>query len=44
MRCDNALPHLLSVDELRTAFREMHRCSRHACPISVRDYDPAGIP
>jgi SAM-dependent methyltransferase len=39
--CDNALPHLLSDDDLRGAFREMHRCSRRGCLISVRDYDPA---
>lgn len=41
--CDNAVPHLLSDDEIRTAFREMYRCAAvgGGCIISVRDYDPA---
>lgn len=41
--CDNAIPHLLSDDEIRTAFREMYRCAAvgGGCVISVRDYDPA---
>jgi ubiquinone/menaquinone biosynthesis C-methylase UbiE len=39
--CDNSVPHLLSDDEIRTAFREMYRCAAVGCVISVRDYDPA---
>ena len=41
--CDNAIPHLLSDDEIRAAFREMYRCAAPGggCVISVRDYDPA---
>jgi SAM-dependent methyltransferase len=38
--CDNAIPHLLSDDEIRQAFREMYRCARPGggCLVSVRDY------
>jgi SAM-dependent methyltransferase len=46
MACDNALPHLLSLDEMETALRELARC---VCPggivlITMRDYSvqPAG--
>lgn len=41
--CDNAVPHLLSDDEIRAAFREMHCCiaAGGGCLVSVRDYDPA---
>lgn len=41
--CDNAIPHLLSDDEIRLAFREMYHCTPPAggVLISVRDYDPA---
>jgi SAM-dependent methyltransferase len=40
--CDNSVPHLLSDDEIRAAFREMYRCAalEGGCLISVRDYDP----
>lgn len=43
LACDNALPHLLSEDEIRCAFQQFLRCLRpHGhCVISVRDY---GIP
>src|SRR5262249_48673860 len=39
--CDNAIPHLLSDDGIRTAFNEMYRCANPGggCLISVRDYD-----
>ena len=38
--CDNAVPHLLSDDEIRQAFREFYRSTTEAggCIISVRDY------
>lgn len=38
---DNALPHLLSDDDILHALREMHRCTAPGgiCLISVRDYD-----
>lgn len=41
--CDNSIPHLLTDDEIRTAFREMYRCAAvgGGCIVSVRDYDPA---
>jgi len=41
--CDNAIPHLLSDDEIRLAFREMYRAAAPGggALISVRDYDPA---
>ena len=41
--CDNSIPHLLSDDEIRAAFREMHRCAADGggCLVSVRDYDPS---
>jgi SAM-dependent methyltransferase len=41
--CDNAIPHLLSDDEIRAAFREMRRCTADGggCLVSVRDYDPS---
>src|SRR5262245_61677997 len=39
LACDNALPHLLSLDEMETALRELQRC---VCPggivlITMRD-------
>lgn len=39
--CDNAVPHLLSDDEILQAFREFYRVTTEAggCIISVRDYD-----
>jgi SAM-dependent methyltransferase len=41
LACDNALPHLLSEDDIRGAFRECLRCirPRGGCVISMRDYD-----
>jgi len=41
LACDNALPHLLSEDDIRCAFRECLRCirPRGGCLISMRDYD-----
>ncbi len=43
LACDNALPHLLSENEIRCAFQECLRCirPRGGCVISMRDY---GIP
>jgi ubiquinone/menaquinone biosynthesis C-methylase UbiE len=40
MACDNAVPHLLSDEEILTAFREFFHCTRPGggCLISVRDY------
>jgi SAM-dependent methyltransferase len=41
--CDNALPHLLSLSEIRTALEEFKRCLRPggAVVLSMRDYhDP----
>ena len=39
--CDNAVPHLLSDDEIRQAFEQFHQISTEqgGCIISVRDYD-----
>ena len=39
--CDNAVPHLLTDDDILAAFRQMHECTRPGggCIISVRDYD-----
>jgi SAM-dependent methyltransferase len=41
LACDNSVPHLLSDDDLRTAFRSFHRALRPGgvCLLSVRDYD-----
>jgi ubiquinone/menaquinone biosynthesis C-methylase UbiE len=38
--CDNALPHLLSVGEIRNALEEMRRCAQPggAVLLSMRDY------
>ena len=38
--CDNAIPHLLSDEEILQALREFHLCMTPAggCLISVRDY------
>ena len=39
--CDNAIPHLLSNEDILTAFRQFYRCTRPGggCIISVRDYE-----
>jgi SAM-dependent methyltransferase len=39
--CDNALPHLLSDEDILTAFRQMLECVRPGggCIITVRDYE-----
>jgi SAM-dependent methyltransferase len=39
--CDNALPHLLTDDELLAAFEQLFACTRSGggCLITVRDYD-----
>lgn len=39
--CDNAIPHLLSDDDIRTAFAQFHAHTRPGggCLISVRDYE-----
>ncbi len=41
--CDNAIPHLLSDQEIQDSFRELYRrvASGGGCLVSVRDYDPA---
>jgi SAM-dependent methyltransferase len=36
--CDNAVPHLLSNDEILQAFVQFYQCSKSGCLISVRDY------
>ena len=40
--CDNALPHLLSIEEMKTALLEMKRCARPGgvVLITMRDYSP----
>jgi SAM-dependent methyltransferase len=42
--CDNAVPHLLSDEDILKAFRECRHCLRTGggCLISVRDYGPRG--
>ena len=39
--CDNALPHLLTDEDLLRAFEQFHACTRPGggCLITVRDYD-----
>jgi SAM-dependent methyltransferase len=39
--CDNAIPHLLSEDEILEAFQQFYKCilPNGGCIISVRDYD-----
>lgn len=39
--CDNAVPHLLTDEEILAAFRELYACVRPGggCLITVRDYD-----
>jgi SAM-dependent methyltransferase len=46
LACDNALPHLLSEDDIRCAFQECLRCvrPRGGCVISMRDYGMSPSP
>ena len=39
--CDNAIPHLLSDEEILVALRQMRDCTRPGggCLLTVRDYD-----
>lgn len=39
--CDNAVPHLLTDEDILLAFKEFYRCTRPGggCLITVRDYD-----
>jgi SAM-dependent methyltransferase len=39
--CDNAVPHLLTEEELLNCFQEFYKCARPGggCLISVRDYE-----
>jgi SAM-dependent methyltransferase len=39
--CDNAIPHLLSEDDILLAFHQIQRCTKTGggCLISVRDYE-----
>jgi len=41
LSADNSIPHLLSDDEILSAFRQFHACTRRGggCIISVRDYE-----
>jgi SAM-dependent methyltransferase len=38
--CDNAVPHLLSDEDILIAFQQMHQCTRPGggCIVSIRDY------
>jgi SAM-dependent methyltransferase len=40
LSCDNAVPHLLSDEDIRAAFEQFYQCTRPGglCLISVRDY------
>lgn len=40
MACDNSVPHLLTDNDILTAFRQFYRCTKAGggCIISVRDY------
>ncbi|MHC4258275.1 MAG: class I SAM-dependent methyltransferase [Planctomycetota bacterium] len=39
--CDNAVPHLLTDDDILMAFKQFYKCTRSGggCIISVRDYE-----
>lgn len=41
LSCDNSVPHLLTDDDILTAFRQFHQCTRPGggCIVSVRDYE-----
>lgn len=41
MSCDNSVPHLLSDDDILTAFEQFYKCTRPGggCIITVRDYE-----
>ena len=40
LSCDNSVPHLLSNEDILTAFRQFYECTRPGgiCLVSVRDY------
>jgi SAM-dependent methyltransferase len=40
--CDNALPHLLSDDEIHAALKQMFECTKPGggCLVTIRDYEP----
>ena len=40
LSCDNSVPHLLSNEDILTAFRQFYQCTRPGgiCLVSVRDY------
>ncbi len=40
LSCDNSVPHLLSNEEILTAFRQFYECTRPGgiCLVSVKDY------
>jgi SAM-dependent methyltransferase len=46
LACDNALPHLLTENDIQCAFRECFRCirPRGGCVISMRDYSAPPSP
>jgi SAM-dependent methyltransferase len=46
LACDNALPHLLSEEDIQCAFQECLRCTRPGggCVISMREYGPPPPP
>ena len=43
--CDNAVPHLMTDDDIMTAFRQLHSCTCQGggCLITVRDYEKANM-
>lgn len=46
LACDNALPHLETEDDIRSALAECFGCARPGggCLISMRDYEPSPPP
>jgi len=43
--CDNSVPHLLTDEDILTAFNQFYRCTRPGggCLLSVRDYDQENL-